>query len=155
MAQNSNLRNIRIVFIVTNVIFQVSSSKKNFMDPFRFNCIKSTEPLQGGSLLSSEKFLVPFDQPRKVERLTRPCSHTVALNTGPLNWESSVLNNRPVFVFALLIFSESAICHMRINYFVRVGSRGIIQSSALKTVFFVLFFLKCIKKKHFRSTWAE
>ena len=34
-----------------------------------------------------------------------------------------------------------------INYFVCVGSREI--------VFSVLFILKCIKKKHFRSTWAE
>ena len=31
----------------------------------------------------------------------------------------------------------------------------ILQDSTLKTVFSVLFFLKCIKKKHFRSTQAE
>ena len=42
-----------------------------------------------------------------------------------------------------------------INYFVCVESRGVCQGSALKTVFSVLFFLKCIKKNHFRSTWAE
>ena len=40
-----------------------------------------------------------------------------------------------------------------INYFVCVGCRGIYQGSA--TVFSVLVFLKCIKKKHFRSNWAE
>ena len=40
-----------------------------------------------------------FDQTRKDKRLTRPWSHTVALNTGPLDWESSALTNRPVFVF--------------------------------------------------------
>ena len=33
-----------------------------------------------------------------------------------------------------------------INYFVCVVSRGVFQGSALKTVFSVLFFLKCIKK---------
>ena len=44
--QNSNLRNIQIVFIGANVIFRVSSS----------NCLKSTEPLQGASLLFITKF---------------------------------------------------------------------------------------------------
>ena len=33
-----------------------------------------------------------------------------------------------------------------INYFVCVRSRGVFQGSALKSVFSVLFFLKCIKK---------
>ena len=42
-----------------------------------------------------------------------------------------------------------------INYFVSIGSRGVFQGSALKTVFSVLFFSKCIKKKNFRSTWTE
>ena len=42
-----------------------------------------------------------------------------------------------------------------INYFVFIGSHGIFQGSALKTVLSVLFFLKCIKKKYIRSTWAE
>ena len=36
-----------------------------------------------------------------------------------------------------------------------IGSRRIFQGSALKTVFSVLFFSKCIKKKNFRSTWSE
>ena len=64
----------------------------------------------------------PFDRtkPRKDVRLTRPWSHIVALNTGPLNWESSALTNRPVFVFSLLLFNESEICHIReisiVNY---------------------------------------
>ena len=57
--------------------------------------------------------MYPFDQPRKDERLTRPWSYTVAFNTGPLDWESSALTNRPVFVFSLLIFNESKICHIR------------------------------------------
>ena len=57
--------------------------------------------------------MYPFDQPRKDERPTRPWSCTVAFNTGPLDWESSALTNRPVFVFSLLIFNESKICHIR------------------------------------------
>ena len=50
-----------------------------------------------------------FYQPRKDKRLTQPWSHTVALKTGPLDWESSALTNRPVFVFLLPIFNESKI----------------------------------------------
>ena len=43
-------------------------------------------------------------------------------------------------------------------------THGIFQSLALKTLFlfcfvllffFLIFFLKCVKKKYFRSTWAE
>ena len=33
-------------------------------------------------------------QPRKDERLSRPWSHPVVLNTGPLDWESSALTTR-------------------------------------------------------------
>ena len=91
----------------------------------------------------------------------------MAFNTGPFDWGSSALSNRPVFVFSLLIFNESEARYVVlgaltlvaikniINYFVCVGSHGIFQGSALKTVFSVLFFLKCIKKKHFISTGAE
>ena len=42
-----------------------------------------------------------------------------------------------------------------INYLVCVGSREIFQGSDIKTVFSVLFFIKCMKKNHFRTTWAE
>ena len=109
----------------------------------------------------------PFDQPPKDERLTRPWSHTVSFNTAPLDWESSALTNRLVFVFSLLIFNESGVRYVIlgtlkllsmkkiINYFVCVESHGIFQGSALKIVFSVLFFLNCVKKKHFRSTWTE
>ena len=109
----------------------------------------------------------PFDQIRKDERLTRPWRHTVAFNTGPFDWGSSALSNRPVFVFSLLIFNESEARYVVlgaltlvaikniINYFVCVGSHGIFQGSALKTVFSLLFFLRCIKKKHFISTGPE
>ena len=37
-----------------------------------------------------------FHQPQKDERLSRPCSHPVVLNMGPLDWESSALTTRPL-----------------------------------------------------------
>ena len=37
-----------------------------------------------------------FYRPRKDERLSRPWRHPVVLNTGPLDWESSVLTTRPL-----------------------------------------------------------
>ena len=109
----------------------------------------------------------PFDQPRKDERLTQPWSHTVVFNTGPLDWGSSTLTNRPVFVFFIadiqwkearyVILGTLTLLTINdiINYFVCVGPRRIFRGSALKIVFSVLFFLNCIKEKHFRSTWAE
>ena len=37
-----------------------------------------------------------FDRPRKDERLSRPWSYLVVLNTGPLDWESSTLTTGPL-----------------------------------------------------------
>ena len=37
-----------------------------------------------------------FYRPRKDERLSRPWSHPVVLNTGPLDWKSSTLTTRPL-----------------------------------------------------------
>ena len=37
-----------------------------------------------------------FYRPQKDERLSRPRSHTVVLNTGPLDWESSTSTTRPL-----------------------------------------------------------
>ena len=55
------------------------------------------EPHRGGSLLFTTNFpeisgthFVDFGS-MKDERLSRPWSHTVVLNTGPLDWESSAL----------------------------------------------------------------
>ena len=39
-----------------------------------------------------------FYQPRNDERLSRPWSHPVVLNTGPLDWESSALTTRPLAI---------------------------------------------------------
>ena len=140
--KNPNLRNIQIVFIAVNVFMA-------FYHSFRKNS------------------WYPFDQLWKDERLTWPWSHTMVFNTRPLDWGSSIVTNRPVFVFSLLIFNENKARYVIlgtltlltikniINYFMCVGSLGMFQGSALKKIFSVLFFLKWIKKKHFRSTWAE
>ena len=57
------------------------------------------EPLRGGSFLFTTKFQeIPGThyQPQKDERLSWPWSHPVVLNTGPMDWESSILNTRPL-----------------------------------------------------------
>ena len=64
-----------------------------------FNCLKATAS-------SSRQFTFyhsfprnswySFHRPQKVERLSRPWSHPVVLNTGPLDWESSALTTRPL-----------------------------------------------------------
>ena len=36
-----------------------------------------------------------FDRPQKDERLSRPWSHSMVLNMGPLDWESSALTTKP------------------------------------------------------------
>ena len=75
--------------------------KKKLYGPFLwmgFNCLKARAT-------SRRQFtfyhLVPRNswyslyRPRKDERLSRPWSHLVVLNTGPLDWESSALTARP------------------------------------------------------------
>ena len=64
-----------------------------------FNCLKAT-------VTSRRQFTfyhsVPrnswysFYRPQKDERLSRPWSHPVVLNTGLLDWESSALTTRPL-----------------------------------------------------------
>ena len=66
-----------------------------------FNCLKATAT-------SKRQFTfyhsVPrnswysFYRPRKDERLSRTWSHPVVLNTGLLDWESSVLTTRPLLL---------------------------------------------------------
>ena len=55
------------------------------------------EPLRGGSLLLTTKF-PEFPGTRFIDlrRMSRSWSHPVVLNTGPPDWESSVLTNRPL-----------------------------------------------------------
>ena len=50
-----------------------------------------------------------FYRPRKDERLSRPWSHPVVLNMGPLDWENSALTTRPLLHtrhFPILSFSK-------------------------------------------------
>ena len=58
------------------------------------------EPLQGGSLSLRLKFPevcgTCFIDVGKDERLSRPWSDPVVLNTGPLDWEFSTLTTRPL-----------------------------------------------------------
>ena len=65
-----------------------------------FNRLKSTELLRDYSLLYTTNIPVcrswySFDQPRKGGRLSRPRSHSVVLNPGSLNRESSALTTKP------------------------------------------------------------
>ena len=95
--------------------------KKKLYSPFSwmgFNCLKATEPLQVHSLyfspLSSQKFLILIHQPLKGERLSQPWSHPVVLNMGSLNWESSVLTTRSLY---LLITGSNILLLNFINIF--------------------------------------
>ena len=138
--------------------------KKHFMAPFRFYSLKSTEPLQRGSLLF-------FTQFRKI-----PGTHLINLgrmkgwlDLGATRWfwtQDHWIGNPAIQLFFRCWYSMKAryvVLGKRtlltikniINYLVCVGSRGIFQGSDIKTVFSVLFFIRCIKKNHFRTTWAE
>ena len=46
--------------------------------------------------LSSQIFWYSLYRPRKDERLSRPWSHPMVLNTGLLDWESSALTTTPL-----------------------------------------------------------
>ena len=71
---------------------------------------------------SSQKLLYSFYQPRKDDRLSRPWSHPVVLNTGSLDWESSTLTNRPLL-------------HARIPHSTVVITEADIQRCSIKKVF--------------------
>ena len=50
-----------------------------------------------------------FHRPRKDERLSRPWSHPVVLNTGPLDWKSNVLTTRHLtesLVYIMLLMAS-------------------------------------------------
>ena len=64
-----------------------------------FNCLKAkaTSRRQFTFYHSVPRnFWYLFHRPRKDERLSRPWSHPMVLNTGPLDWESSALTTRPL-----------------------------------------------------------
>ena len=62
----------------------------------RFNCLKTTEPLRGDSLLFTTKFSEIPGTYWKVERLNQPWNHPVVLNKGPQDRESSALTTGPL-----------------------------------------------------------
>ena len=76
--------------------------KKHFMAPFHGwgSTASRLEPLRGGCLLFTTKFPevsgTHFVDLGEDERLSRPWSHPVVLNTGPLDWESSALTTWPL-----------------------------------------------------------
>ena len=89
-----------LLFIWPFQYFSIIKLSLNFMAPF----FKDGVQLPQGCSHFEEVvyFLVPrnswysFYRPRKDEMLSRPWSHPVVLNTGPLDWESSALTTRPL-----------------------------------------------------------
>ena len=78
------------------------SLKKKLYDPFLwigFNCLKATATSRRQFTFYLSVPRNPwysFYRPRKDERLSRPWSHPVVLNTGSLDWESSALTTWPL-----------------------------------------------------------
>ena len=94
--------------------------KKNFMAPFyRWSSTASRlEPLRGGSLLFTTKFPdIPGTYSidlRRMKGWADLWSHPVVLNTGALDWESSILTTRPLqiaYVRMWLFFNKFAHKH--------------------------------------------
>ena len=86
-----------------NQIIRYKKLKKKLYPPEFYN-LKGTEPLRGDSLF----FIIQFPRvlmsswywicrPRRDERPSWPWSHPVVLNLGPLDWQSSALNIKPLF----------------------------------------------------------
>ena len=80
--------------------------KKKLYGPFLWmglNCLKATATSRRQFTFYQS---VPrnswysFYRPWKDERLSRPWSHLVVLNTGLLDWESSALTTRPLLHYA-------------------------------------------------------
>ena len=93
-----------ILFTSLAMPTKTDSKKTKTLWPFLwmgFNCLKGTESLRGEFTFNH---LVPrnswhsVDRPRKDGRLSRPWSHPVVFNTGPLNWESSALTTRRIHI---------------------------------------------------------
>ena len=61
-----------------------------------FNSLKAAEPLRGGSLHFTTKFLeIAGTHLIDLGWLSRPWNQLVVLNMGPLDWESSALTTTP------------------------------------------------------------
>ena len=96
-----------------------------------FNCLKATATLRRQFTFyhsAPRNSWYSFCLPRKDERLSRPWSHPVVLDTGPLDWESSALTTWPLLHLAIA----------RIN--VRLLTTGTFQTDFLYAVIFLCFF---------------
>ena len=127
-----------------------------------FNCLKSTEPLQGSSLLFITQFWKIFGTHLinlgRMKGWLDLGATPWMFNTGPFDWGSSALTSRPDFVFSLVIFNENEARYVIlgtltlltikniINYFVCLVSLGIFQGSAL-TIFFLCYFSENVSKR--------
>ena len=75
---------------------------KKLYGPFlwtKFHCLKARVTSRRQFtfyLLVSRNSWYSIYPPQKDERLSRPWSHLVVLNTGPLSWESSALTTTPL-----------------------------------------------------------
>ena len=77
----------------------------------------------------------------------------MVFNTRPLDWGSSALTNRPVFVFSLLIFNENEARYVILGTLTLLTIKNIINylvcvGSASKK-FFCAIFLKMYQKEVF------
>ena len=82
-----------------------------------FNCLKTTEPLWGDSLLLVPRtYWYSLNRPWKGKKLSWSCSHLAVLNAGPLDRESSMLNTRP-----FLLCSMALLLQLRHFLWSRVG----------------------------------
>ena len=74
-----------------------------------FNCLKATATSRRQFTFYHSvprNSLYSFYRPRKDEMQSRPWSHPVVLNTGPLDWESSTLTTRPLLT---LMYSRKSV----------------------------------------------
>ena len=107
---NLGLKEFKIRYLALFLLFSVISSfgwfsekRKNFMAPFLwigFNCLKAriTSRRQFTFYHFYQKFWYSFYWHRKDERLSRPWSYPVVLNAGSLDWGSSALTTKSLFL---------------------------------------------------------
>ena len=88
--------------VKSNLSHKLNIKKNKLYGPFLwigFNCLKATVTSRRQFTFSNSvprNSWYPFYRPQKDERLSRPWSHPVVLNTGLLDWESSALTTRPL-----------------------------------------------------------
>ena len=100
--------------------------EKKLYGPFLwtgFNCLKARANSRGQFTFYHEvprNFWYSFYQPRKNERLSRPWSHSVVLNMGPLDWETDIVLIKSYHGFCSGLWSVNWIlwhCSFLSNYF--------------------------------------